>query len=124
MTTKMIVVDDEKWIVSELLEALIEEGYECVGAHSVDAAMAALEKDAGIRIVVTDLTMPGKSGIDLIVQARRAFDRELRFIVMSGHGSEADVLALEELRVFDFIWKPFDIGAFLEIVDRVSQEPN
>lgn len=124
MAAKVIVVDDEAWIVDELVEALIAGGYECVGALSVDAAMETLEKDAGIRLVVTDLRMPGKSGIDLIVEARRAFDREFRFIVMSGHGSPSEESEWKELGIFDFVRKPFDIDALLESVGRAAEGPN
>ena len=124
MAAKVIVVDDEEWIVDELVEALVDGGYECVGAQSVDAAMEAMEKDAGIRLVVTDSWMPGKSGADLIVMARRAFDREFRFIMMSGRGSPRMRMEIEELGIFDFVQKPIDINVLIETVRRADRGQN
>ncbi len=124
MSAKVIVVDDEEWIVDEIVEALAGEGYECVGAHSVAAAMEAMEKDPEIRIVVTDLRMPGGSGMNLIAQARQAFDREIYFIVMSGNGSPRAEMKKEELEIFEVLRKPIDINVLLETVRRADQEQN
>ncbi len=124
MVAKVIVVDDEADIVNEILEALADEGYECVGAKSVDAAMETLEKDPDIRIVVTDLKMPGKSGTDLIVEARQAFDREFCFIVISGHENSSVDVDMEQLEIFDLLRKPIDTDVLLETVRRADRGLN
>ena len=119
---KLIAVDDEAYIVAEILEALADAGYECVGAQSVDAAMEALEKDSEIRVVVTDMRMPDKSGADLIALARKVFDRRLCFIVMSGHGNFGRESDKQELGIFDFIPKPVDMNILLSAIRRAHQE--
>ncbi len=118
MSHKVLVVDDEQYILEDISEALTEEGYECFPAHSVDDALAILRDDPGIMLVVTDLKMPGKTGGDLIKEVRAAFDREIKFIVMSGHGSHTVKINGVDIDALPFLRKPLDIDAFLEMVER------
>ncbi len=120
MSCKVLVVDDEKYILEEISETLIEEGYECFPADNVDDALAILRDDPGIMLVVTDLKMPGKTGSDLIKEARAVFDRDIQFIVMSGHGGPAVKTNGIDIKAFPFLRKPLDIGEFLEMVERVA----
>ncbi len=83
-------------------------------------ALAILRGDPGITLVVTDLKMPGKTGGDLIKEARAAFDRDIEFIVMSGHGSPTVKTNGVDIDDFPFLRKPLDIDAFLEMVGRVA----
>jgi len=120
MPYKVLVVDDEVGILEEADEALTEEGYKCFPASNVDDALAILRDDPGIALVVTDLKMPGRTGGDLIQEVRAAFDRDIEFIVMSGHGSptvKTNGVNIDEL---PFIRKPLDIGDFLEMVGKVT----
>ena len=120
MPCKVLVVDDEKDILEEAAEALTEEGYECFPASNVDDALAILKGDPEITLVVTDLKMPGKTGGDLIEEARAAFDRDIQFIVMSGHVSPTAKTNGIDIEEFPFLRKPLDIGEFLEMVERVA----
>ncbi len=119
MPNKVLVVDDEQEILEEISETLTDEGYECFPANNVDDALAILRDDPGIALVVTDLKMPGKTGGDLIKEAQEAFDRDIKFIVMSGHGSPTVQTNGVDIKSFPFLRKPLDINAFLEMVERV-----
>ena len=120
MPYKVLVVDDEKDILEEAAEALTDEGYECFPANNVDDALAILRDDPEISIVVTDLKMPGKTGGDLIKEARAAFERDIQFIIMSGHGSPTSEINGIDIDEFPFLRKPLDIGEFLEVVGKVA----
>ena len=120
MPYKVLVVDDEKDILEEAAEALTDEGYECFPANNVDDALAILRGDPGIALVVTDLKMPGKTGGDLIKEARAAFERDIEFIIMSGHGSPTVKTNGIDIDAFPFLRKPLDIGEFLEVVGKVA----
>lgn len=114
---KILVVDDEKDILDEIDETLTEEGYEAICAGGVDAALESLRNHSDINLVVTDLKMPGKSGADLISEARAEFDREITFIIISGHGSpSAETFGLD-INQFIFHRKPLDINQFLESLE-------
>jgi len=117
---KILVVDDEQAILDEAFEALTDEGYQAFCAKSVDDALDILRKHTDIGVVVTDLKMPGKTGADLINRAQAEFERDISFIVMSGHGSptiESDGLEIEK---FPFLRKPLDIDEFLDAVQKVA----
>ena len=120
MPYKVLVVDDEEGILEEAAEALTEEGYECFQANNVNYALAILRDDPGITLVVTDLKMPGKTGSDLIKEARAAFERDIEFIIMSGHGSPTVKTNGIDIDAFPFLRKPLDIDAFLEMVGKVA----
>ena len=122
MAGKLIAVDDEAYIVAEILEALTDAGYECIGAQSVDAAMEALKRDPEIRVVVTDMRMPEKSGADLMLMARKTFDRRLCFIVMSGHENFDGDSDKQALGIFDFVPKPVDMNLLLDAIRRAHLE--
>ncbi len=120
MPYKVLIVDDQEEILEEAAEALTDEGYECFPANNVDGALAILRDDPGITLVVTDLKMPGKTGVDLIGEARAAFDRDIQFIVMSGHESLTTKTSGIDIEEFPFLRKPLDIGEFLQMVERVA----
>jgi len=116
---KILVVDDERDILDEIEETLTEEGYQAICMGSVDAALTVLRNHADINLVVTDLKMPGKSGADLIAEARAEFDREITFIIISGHGSPSAEFFGLDINHFIFHRKPLDIDPFLESVESV-----
>ncbi len=116
MSCKVLAVDDEKYILEEISEALTDEGYECFPADNVDDALAILGNDPGITLVITDLKMPGKTGGDLIKEARAAFDRDIKFIIMSGHGGSTVRTNGIDIDALPFLRKPLDIEEFLEMV--------
>jgi CheY-like chemotaxis protein len=83
----VLVVDDEPEIVEELCELLQSRGYHTAGARCVPDALAALEAEPAIFLVITDLSMPGTSGLDLIRECRRRATlapRGLRFVLATG----------------------------------------
>jgi len=90
---KILVVDDSKVVAKLLSNSLTAQGHEAVTAESVDTAIAALkEHGASIKMVITDLIMPEKDGIELIDHLHATmtpFDRP-KIIVISG-GSKGTV---------------------------------
>ena len=113
----ILVVDDEPDIISEIVELLSGEGHECVAASSVDEALTIFDGNPGIALVITDLRMPGRSGLNLIQDIRARRRRPPPFIIMSGHGGmAAPASALREWGVCAVLHKPLDIDAVVESV--------
>jgi CheY-like chemotaxis protein len=83
----VLVVDDEAEIVEELCELLGSRGFRPVGARCVPDALNRLIADSAIALVITDLSMPGASGLDLIRECRRnptLRSRRFRFVLATG----------------------------------------
>ena len=88
---RMLVVDDEAIILEEMIEVFEGRGFHCRGATGADQALALIREDPEITLIVTDVKMPGKSGMDLIIEARRIPDRRIVFIVATGHGGTTQI---------------------------------
>jgi len=68
-------------------------------------------------VALTDLTMPGSDGIEVLKQLK-AIDPELTIIVASGFAPPEAVERAREEGAFDFINKPFQIGDLCKLIDR------
>jgi CheY-like chemotaxis protein len=83
-TMNILVVDDDLELREILAKALEEFGYRVVQAGSGEEALPILHTDSTINLVITDIRMPGMSGIELAEMAR-AHDEKLRIILISGY---------------------------------------
>ena len=100
---RILVVDDEPGIRVMLSAALKREGHEVVLATDGPTALAALEAGP-VDLVVTDIRMPGMSGIELLDAAKR-IDPGLSVIMMTAYGSKDTVLDALRLGATDYVEK-------------------
>ncbi|HBD08028.1 MAG TPA: hypothetical protein DCZ69_07175 [Syntrophobacteraceae bacterium] len=117
--TPVLIIDDESSLLAGLKEFLDDEGFEVHLAGNGKEGLRIfheLQPD----LVVTDLRMPGLSGLDVIRQIRATNPHSL-VIVMSGYGSMETAVTAIRLNVFDFIGKPIDLDEFRKILDRARQ---
>jgi CheY-like chemotaxis protein len=82
--TKILVVDDDQEVREIVAEALVDFGYGVVQAGSGEEALPILHRNQDIGVLITDVRMPGMSGLELAETARRD-DAELKIIVISGY---------------------------------------
>ena len=103
----VLVVDDEPVVCEALVRVLAHEGVSVAVAPSAEAALShpAL---ATCRLVVCDLMLPGRSGIDL-TRAIRALRPRLPVVVMSGYATRHNEEQALEAGATAFLAKPFDI---------------
>ena len=118
-TIRILIVDDEDSILEEAAEALTDEGFECLVANSVAAAVEIVKTTPGIVLILTDLKMPGQSGVDLINTVKIKLGGKMKFIVMSGHAD----LNIEDngidITSYPFLTKPLDIDHLVATVASV-----
>ena len=118
MPTKILIVDDEDAIREELVEYLGHKGYDCVDASGAGPALEALHGDRDIAVVLIDLVMPGRGGLELMTTAQSEIGRELEFIVLTGHGGKDEAIGALRLGAQDFLEKPVDLKHLLHVVQR------
>ena len=105
MKKQILVVDDDEANRITLERILRRAGYEVTHADSGRTAMEALRAHHSIDLVLTDLKMPGMSGIDLL-KAAKVLSPELEVVVMTAYGTvETAVEAMKE-GAYDFVAKP------------------
>ncbi len=91
---------------------LLSEEYVCQTAETAEKAFARLEADA-YDVVLTDISMPGLSGLELLGRIRQQYSKT-PVIIMSGIGDQEYAQGLIKLGAFDFLLKPFT----LEVVEK------
>ena len=103
---KILVVDDEAKMRRVLQIILQKEGYEAVTAKDGREALQKAEKE-NFDLVLTDMKMPGLSGIDLLKRIRES-DEEIPVIMVTAYGTvETAVKAMKE-GAHDYLLKPFE----------------
>ncbi len=117
--TCILVVEHEEEIRELIVEVLREEGLEIIEAHSAEAAIKLLEH-CNLRLIVTDISLPGRSdGIDLAMAARRGRPK-IPVIFISGLPWKL-VEASQALHdPTAFLQKPFPFRALLDNIKRLS----
>ena len=116
---RILVIDDEDRIRRMLRAALEMEGHEVVEATQGDEALR-LQRAKPAELVITDIMMPHKDGLQVIMALRREAPG-LKVIAMSGGGRYELMDALDmakPLGAFATLRKPFDLDAMIETVKR------
>lgn len=117
---KILIVDDEAMIAEELSEFLESLDYSCTSATSVDDALALINSDEAITLVLTDMRMPGKDGIDLLKALANYEDREFQCVVISGHlDADQEIAGMTAMPV-SVMRKPVDIGEVVSFLESLS----
>jgi two-component system, NtrC family, response regulator HydG len=116
---RIVVVDDEPAVRFALAELLGEAGHEVRAAEHAPAALAALEGSPA-DLVISDLSMPAMSGMQLLDEVRARHPHTL-FVLVTAHGDER--LAVEALRLgaWDYVPKPFDNAEIVALVERARE---
>ncbi len=115
----VLVVDDKEMLRDSVGGTLSRAGLEVVTAESAAAALGQIAKkrpDA----VVTDLKMPGGTGIELIKQIR-SFDEDLPVILMTAFGTVETAVEALKIGAFDYITKPFEGDELVIAVKRAIE---
>jgi DNA-binding response OmpR family regulator len=110
------VVEDEASIRTSLRRILSRQGYTVLEArHGADALQILDRTSQAVHLVMTDLTMPQMSGLELIANLRARL-KELRIIVMSGFDEKAATRGKALLAGVAFVEKPFTVEGVLQTV--------
>ncbi len=112
---KVLIIDDE-FGPRESLRFLLKEEYEVFCTDSVDAGIAVL-KETPPDIIISDIRMPGKTGIDGLKEIRE-IDKDVSIILLTGYGSLETAQQAIRLGANDYMKKPFDTKVMRETVAK------
>ena len=117
----VLVVDDERDVVSYCERALARSGYTVSSAYDPYEALRLLESTR-VDLLITDLRMPGMSGLELLTAAR-AHQPDLDAVVITGYADTIEV-ALRALRsgARDLVAKPFTIPELSQAVSHALEQ--
>ena len=119
---RILIVDDERELVTALCRTLEAQGYSTTGVASgpqaLDALRAAATVDtARFDVLITDLKMPTMDGIALL-RAVKEIDANLAVIIMTGHGTVNTAVEALKSGAVDYILKPFNLRVALPVLSR------
>lgn len=116
---EILIVDDDEVIRDTLFELLSTE-YSCKTAETAEVALTKFQEET-FDIVVTDISMPGLSGIELLKYVSEHYP-ETRVIIVSGIGDQEHAHDLIKLGAFDSLLKPFRLEVVEQSVKRALDE--
>jgi two-component system response regulator AtoC len=116
----ILIVDDDRNHLKVLRGLLEREGFETLSAVDVDSALPLIENH-DLVLVITDLKMPGKTGMDLLVISRHR-KPAVPVILITGHGDIETAVAAIKSGAYDFITKPVDEHELLNSVRKAVAE--
>ncbi len=116
---RVLIVDDEKGMRDFLAIMLKKEGYAISQAESADRAADIIARGE-LDLVISDIAMPGQSGLEVLRQAKAA-NPDTPVIMITAYASTESAVEALKLGAYDYIIKPFDVDE-LKIVVRNALE--
>ena len=118
VSPRILIVDDEIEI-TEILADLLSEEYECLKAGSAEDALARL-REGQFQLVISDITMPGMSGLDMIPHIKE-LSPDTVVVMISGMQTVESAIGALRLGAFDYLMKPFDLRQVEAVVKRALE---
>ena len=119
MKETLLLVDDEEGIRSVLKISLMDAGYAVMTAAGVDEALALFAQKRP-DIILTDIKMPGRTGIDLLAMVKK-MDSDVEVIMLTGHGDLDLAIQSLKLDATDFLTKPVNDEVLNHALRRASE---
>jgi two-component system cell cycle sensor histidine kinase/response regulator CckA len=117
---KLLVVDDEQLILQIISDIFANEGYEVITALNCDRALNLLKEDL-FHVVLTDIRMPEKNGINLLDKIR-TFNPDIPVIIMTGYASLETAVEAVKHGAFDYLSKPLDFNKLKSIIKHAVEK--
>ncbi|KPG74756.1 nitrogen regulation protein NR(I) [Pseudomonas libanensis] len=112
------IVDDDRSIRWVLEKALQQEGMTTQSFDSADGVMSRLARQQP-DVIISDIRMPGASGLDLLARIREQHPR-LPVIIMTAHSDLDSAVASYQGGAFEYLPKPFDVDEAVALVKRAN----
>jgi two-component system response regulator HydG len=116
----VLVVDDEPGIVDSLQKILERESLRVLTAGSGGEALDLVRREP-VSVLITDLMMPGMSGIDLL-KASRSVSPETETVLMTAYGTVENAVEAMKQGAYDFVTKPIKRAHLLRVVGKAIEK--
>lgn len=116
--SRILIVDDEEDI-TEILSDLLAQQYDCTTANSAEQALAVM-RVSEFELVISDITMPGMSGLEMLPQAKHLAPNTV-VVMISGMQTVESAIGALRLGAFDYLMKPFDLRQVEAVVKRALE---
>jgi len=127
MPPKILLIEDDSSTAAALQKVLRAEGYAVNWAERGDDGLAQASSQT-FDLVLTDLRLPGLSGMELTAQLHAAKPK-LPIVIMTAHGTTETAIEATKLGAYEYLVKPFEVDELLDLVSsavaqsRLMSEP-
>ncbi|PYM76119.1 MAG: DNA-binding response regulator [Candidatus Rokuibacteriota bacterium] len=115
----LLIADDDPGLRESLERTLTREGYRVVLASDGRAALERVQA-GGIDLIVTDLRMPGLTGLDLL-RAAKAIMPDVDVILLTAFGTVEEAVKAMKDGAYDFLTKPFRREQLIKLIDKALE---
>jgi DNA-binding NtrC family response regulator len=120
---KILIVDDDPSILAVLEARLSTANFKVLTAKDAAGAEQILKAKKGVDLMVSDIKMPGKDGMELFSDIRKSLP-DLPVIFLTAHGTIPDAVEAMKLGAVDYISKPFDGKELIKKINAVMAVNN
>jgi nitrogen regulation protein NR(I) len=113
---KILLVEDDRQIVTALTRVLTDEGYDVTHAQDGTKGIT-LATARPCDLVITDFKLPGATGMELVQNLHDSRPR-LPVILMTAHGTTDTAIEATKLGAYDYLLKPFEMPDLLALVEK------
>jgi len=121
MVARLLVCDDEASLRDMLGVLLRRAGYQVELVANVTLAKAAIDNNASYDAIVTDLSLPDGSGLDVLAYAR-ANDDATQVLMITAYGTTEQAVQAMRLGAYDYIQKPFRNHELLALLEKALEK--
>jgi response regulator RpfG family c-di-GMP phosphodiesterase len=118
LKSRILIVDDEHEI-TEILKDLLSDEHDCQTVGSAEGALALLT-ETDFQLVISDITMPGMSGLEMLPFVKR-ISPNVVVVMISGMQTVESAIGALRLGAFDYLMKPFDLRQVEAVVKRALE---
>jgi len=119
MSKNILVIDDERKMTVLIENALTDEGFAVTSSNSPEEALGLIDKHS-FDIIITDLSMPKVTGIDILEKAKQKGGCEV--ILMTAYGSVESAVWAMKNGAADYIQKPFPMDELVLLCRRLAEK--
>ncbi|MBI4953215.1 MAG: response regulator [Myxococcales bacterium] len=114
---KILIVDDDRAICDYMQTLLERDGFQVTTLSDPTAAVAELKKGE-YHLVILDVMMPKRDGIEVLREIRKV-DKDIAVVIFTGYPNLDTAVASMKLDAVDYIKKPFNVDEFRAVIQRV-----
>src|SRR5262245_16938594 len=113
---RILLIEDDASLAGSLERVLTEEGCTVIREQRGDTGLGRAVRES-FDIILTDLRLPGCSGLDLVRRLHEAKPR-LPVILMTAHGTTESAIEATKFGAYDYLLKPFEMDELVDTVER------
>jgi two-component system, OmpR family, response regulator len=117
---RILIIDDDRAICDYMQTLLERDGYQ-VKTMSDPSGVTSELKKADYHLVILDLMMPKRDGIEVLRDIRK-HDKDIAVVIFTGYPNLDTAVASMKLDAVDYIKKPFNVDEFRDVIARVMRK--